>query len=99
MLRYLLDEATAFADPENETLIQETISRLIQNKTVLIIVHRLHSIQDCDKIVVPKEGFVVEAGKHQQLMDLAGLNRRLFDLQRESAERGVGPMKEITSGA
>lgn len=85
----LLDEATASLDPENETLIQEAIGRLIQNKTVLIIAHRLRSVEDCDKIVVLNKGKVKEMGKHNELMELNGLYRHLFDLQRESSKWGV----------
>ncbi len=85
----LLDEATASLDPENETLIQEAIGKLIQNKTVLIIAHRLRSIEACDNIVVLQEGQVVEEGKHKDLMASDGLYKHLFDLQRESASWGV----------
>ena len=86
----LLDEATASLDPENETLIQEAIGKLIRNKTVLIIAHRLRSIEDCDKIVVLKSGKVQEIGHHQELMELNGLYHHLFELQRESSVWGVG---------
>lgn len=81
----LLDEATASLDPENETLIQEAIGQLIKDKTVLIIAHRLRSIEDCDNIVVLKEGKIVEMGDHQKLMSLDGFYKYLFELQRESA--------------
>ncbi len=89
----LLDEATASLDPENETLIQEAIGKLIKNKTVLIIAHRLRSVEDCDKIVVLKKGKIKEMGKHQELMELDGLYRHLFDLQRESSKWSVGAEK------
>ena len=64
----LLDEATSSLDPENETLIQEAISKLIYDKTVIVIAHRLKTIEHCDQIVVLKDGRVIENGKHQQLM-------------------------------
>lgn len=80
----LLDESTASIDPENETKIQEAIGRLIQNKTVLIIAHKLRSIVDCDKIVVLKEGQIEETGTHEELMANKGLYHRLYILQNES---------------
>ncbi|MPW26474.1 ATP-binding cassette domain-containing protein [Alkalibaculum sp. M08DMB] len=91
----LLDEATASLDPENETLIQEAIGKLIRNKTVLIIAHRLRSIEDCDKIVVLKAGKVKEVGRHQELMESNGLYHHLFELQRESSAWGVGSVKQV----
>lgn len=80
----LLDESTASIDPENETKIQEAIGRLIENKTVLIIAHKLRSIVDCDKIVVLQAGNVVAVGKHEQLMEQKGLYNKLYTLQNES---------------
>ena len=80
----LLDESTASIDPENETKIQEAIGRLIHNKTVLIIAHKLRSIVDCDKIIVLKEGYLVESGTHDKLMAQSGLYARLYALQNES---------------
>ncbi len=80
----LLDESTASIDPENETKIQQAIGRLIRNKTVLIIAHKLRSIADCDKIVVLEEGRVAEEGTHQQLLDRNGLYHKLYHLQCES---------------
>ena len=80
----LLDESTASIDPENETKIQEAIGTLIENKTVLIIAHKLRSIVACNKIVVLKEGQLVEEGTHNQLMEQKGLYHRLYALQNES---------------
>lgn len=80
----LLDESTASIDPENETKIQEAIGTLIQNKTVLIIAHKLRSIVDCNKIVVLKEGHLAEEGTHGQLMEQRSLYHRLYTLQNES---------------
>lgn len=90
----LLDEATASLDPENETLIQEAIGKLIWNKTVLIIAHRLRSVEDCEKIVVLKAGKVQEMGRHQELMESKGLYHQLFELQRESSQWGVGTAEQ-----
>lgn len=85
----LLDESTASIDPENETKIQEAIGKLIENKTVLIIAHKLRSIVECDKIIVLKEGRLVEEGTHAELMKLSGLYHRLYALQNESMEWAV----------
>lgn len=80
----LLDEATASLDPESEAYIQEAISRLIMNKTVLVIAHRLRTIETADKIIVLDEGKVVEQGTHKDLMKKEGLYRRLYSIQQES---------------
>ena len=66
----VLDEATAFTDPENEHLILKAFRELMENKTVLMIAHRLNSIIDCDQILVVERGEIVEQGKHQELIDL-----------------------------
>ncbi len=89
----LLDESTASLDPENETKIQKALSRLIENKTVLIIAHKLGTIMECDKIVVLEEGHVKEIGKHTELIEKKGLYNRLYTLQNESNEWGVGKGK------
>jgi ATP-binding cassette subfamily B protein IrtB len=80
----LLDEATASLDPENETMIQEALSTLIKDKTVLIIAHRLRTIENCDKIVVLNEGAIEEVGAHRELINNNGLYKRLLDLQNRS---------------
>lgn len=82
----LLDESTASIDPENETKIQESIGKLIKDKTVLIIAHKLRSIVECDKIVVLKEGYLVEEGTHNELLKRSGLYHRLYSLQNESMD-------------
>lgn len=82
----LLDEATASLDPENETLIQEAIGKLIKDKTVLIIAHRLRSVEDCNQIVALKQGKVEGIGTHAKMMEKKGLYQHLFELQRKSAE-------------
>lgn len=82
----LLDEATASLDVDNETQIQEAISRLIKGKTVLVIAHRMRTIENADKIVVLDGGVVAESGTHDELMKKDGLYARLVKLQTESAE-------------
>lgn len=82
----LLDESTASLDPENETKIQRAIGQLIENKTVLIIAHKLRTVAGCDKIVVLDRGTVSEEGTHDTLMKKDGLYHKLYTLQNESLE-------------
>lgn len=81
----LLDEATASLDVDNETQIQEAISELVSGKTVLVIAHRMRTIEAADQIVVLDKGVVAESGSHDTLMQNNGLYRKLVDLQTEAA--------------
>lgn len=80
----LLDEATASLDVENETLIQSALSRLIKNKTVLVIAHRMRTVAGADKIVVLAEGKVAEQGSPKKLYQKNGIYTRMVKLQTES---------------
>lgn len=80
----LLDEATASLDVENETLIQTALSRLIADKTVLVIAHRMRTVAGADKIVVLSEGSVAEEGSPEKLMKQNGLYARMVKLQTKS---------------
>ena len=82
----LLDEATASLDVENETKIQEALSKLLANKTVLVIAHRMRTVQSADKIIVLEDGKVKEEGSPEQLYKQNGLYRHMLDLQNESAQ-------------
>ena len=86
----LMDEATASLDVENETLIQTALSRLIQNKTVLIIAHRMRTVAGADKIVVLKDGVVAEQGTPLQLMEKGGVYKHMVDLQNRGANWSIG---------
>ena len=80
----LLDEATASMDVENETAIQEALSRLIKDKTVLIIAHRMRTVSSADKIVVLKDGAVAEQGSPAQLLHKGGIFAHMVQLQTKS---------------
>ena len=86
----LLDEATASLDVENETKVQGALSRLLQGKTVLVIAHRMRTVEAADKIVVLADGKVAEEGSPQELMEKGGLFRRMVELQRQSAKWQLG---------
>ena len=82
----LLDEATAYSDPDNEAIIQTSINNLIQNKTVIMIAHRLSTIRQADKIVLIDDGKVAEQGTHEELLALNGKYREMWELYTESKE-------------
>ena len=75
----VLDEATAFADPENEYKMQQAIQRLIKDKTVIIIAHRLSSIISAGQILVLKEGRLIQSGRHEVLSKTDGVYKRMWD--------------------
>lgn len=82
----LMDEATASLDVDNESIIQESISKLIKNKTVLIIAHRMRSVDCADKIVVLKDGKIVEQGSAKTLKEQNGVYAHMLELQHRSNE-------------
>lgn len=82
----LLDEATASLDVDNETLVQESLSRLIKNKTVLIIAHRMRTVASADKIVVLKDGVVAEQRSPAALREKGGLYSRMISTQLKASE-------------
>jgi subfamily B ATP-binding cassette protein MsbA len=82
----ILDEATSALDTESERLVQEAIERLMRDRTVLVIAHRLATVRDADRIVVLEDGRLVEQGVHADLHARGGLYRRLHDLQFSAAE-------------
>ena len=85
----LLDEATASLDGENETYIQESLSRLVKDKTVIIIAHRMRTVAGADKIVILKEGKVEESGSPSQLTASGGFYKRMQDLQNNALEWNI----------
>lgn len=82
----LLDEATAYSDPDNEAVIQESIGNLIKNKTVIMIAHRLATIVNANKIVVVDRGKIIEQGNHKELLELNGKYKDMWDVYTESKE-------------
>ena len=80
----LLDEATASLDPENEVLVQKAIAKLVEDKTVIMIAHRLRSVVGADQIFVLDDGKLVESGTHSELMEKKGLYQRLYHIQQEN---------------
>lgn len=80
----LMDEATASLDVENETLVQEAISNLVKDKTVLIIAHRMRTVAGADRIVVLKDGYVAEQGSPEELMGRKGIYHHMAELQGRS---------------
>ena len=86
----LLDEATASLDVENESAVQDALSRLLQGKTVLVIAHRMRTVAGADRIVVLEKGRVVQQGTPEELMEQGGLYRRMTELQRKTAQWKLG---------
>lgn len=86
----ILDEATAFADPENETRVQAAFTALSKGKTVIMIAHRLSTVTDADRIFVVRDGKIEASGKHQELVAQGGLYARLWDEYNRSAAWKVG---------
>ena len=80
----LMDEATASLDVENETLVQQAISNLVMNKTVLIIAHRMRTVAGADRIVVLKDGYVAEQGTPEELLEKKGIYHHMAELQGKS---------------
>jgi ATP-binding cassette, subfamily B, bacterial MsbA len=85
----ILDEATSSLDTESERLVQQAMERLMRDRTVLVIAHRLATVRDADEIVVLDAGRVVQRGTHEELLRVGGLYRRLYDLQFRDEEPAV----------
>ena len=81
----LLDEATASLDAENETIVQEAISNATKGKTVVVIAHRMRTIENADRVIVLDKGKIVEEGKPNDLIERKGEFYKMVNLQKESS--------------
>ena len=91
----VLDEATAFSDPENEYLIQKAFEKLIQNKTVVMIAHRLSTIRNADQILVMEKGCLIESGTHDELLKKNGKYAQMWSSYTESINWKIGTGKAV----
>jgi ATP-binding cassette subfamily B protein len=74
-----MDEATAYADPENEYEMQLALQKLIKGKTIIVIAHRLSTVTEANQILVMADGRIVEQGSHQSLLEQGGIYKRIWD--------------------
>jgi ATP-binding cassette subfamily B protein len=86
----ILDEATAFADPDNESKVQAAFEELSRDKTIIMIAHRLSTVMNAERIFVMEDGKCAESGTHDELMDKNGLYKRMFEEYTRSIEWKVG---------
>ncbi|MCR4676376.1 MAG: ABC transporter ATP-binding protein/permease [Sphaerochaetaceae bacterium] len=91
----VLDEATAFADPENEVLIQKALSTLMKDKTVIMIAHRLSTVVGADRIIVLDNGEVVEQGKHEELVNNNGLYSKMWEDYNKAVKWKISASEEV----
>ena len=94
----LLDEATAFADPENEHLIQKALKELSRGKTTLMIAHRLTSVKNVDKILVIENGKIAETGTHENLLNKGGIYKRMWDEYQKSVAWKIVTKDTVNKG-
>jgi ATP-binding cassette subfamily B protein len=91
----VLDEATAFADPENEALIQKAFAALTKDRTVIMIAHRLSTVIGADKIIVLDSGRVEEEGTHTQLLSARGLYAKMWADYKMSVKWKISAAEEV----
>lgn len=95
----VLDEATAFADPENEYLIQKAFEKLMHNKTVIIIAHRLATIRSANKIIVMERGCLIEQGNHEELLRRKGKYYDMWNMYNKSLDWKIHSKVEVSANA
>ena len=91
----VLDEATAFADPENEALIQKAFQKLTEGRTVVMIAHRLSTVVGADRIIVLDSGRVAEQGTHEELLEAGGLYSRMWADYQQAVKWRISADKEV----
>ena len=77
----ILDEATSSLDTESEKIVQNAIEKLMHNRTVIVIAHRLSTVHNADKIIVLDKGLIVDTGTHEELINKDGLYKQLHNMQ------------------
>ncbi len=82
----ILDEATAYTDPENEAIIQKSVAQLVKGKTLIVIAHRLSTVKDADKLYVIKDGLIDSCGTHEELLAKGGLYKNMWEAHIESKD-------------
>lgn len=82
----ILDEATAYTDPENEAIIQKSVAQLVKGKTLIVIAHRLSTVKDADKLYVIKDGVIDSEGTHEELLAQNGLYKKMWEVHIESKD-------------
>ena len=82
----ILDEATAYTDPENEAIIQQSVAKLVKGKTLIVIAHRLSTVSDADKLYVIKDGRIDSEGTHEELLAKGGLYKNMWTAHIESKD-------------
>ena len=85
----LLDEATASLDAENETAIQEAISKVTKDKTVIVIAHRMRTVENANHVIVLNDGIIIEDGTPKELMKKNGVFTKMVKLQKESSNWSI----------
>ena len=91
----VLDEATAFADPENESMIQKAFAALTKDRTVIMIAHRLSTVVGADRIIVLDSGRVAEEGTHTQLLEKNGLYARMWAEYNQAVKWRISAAEEV----
>lgn len=94
----ILDEATAYTDPENEALVQQSVAKLVQGKTLIVIAHRLSTIQDADKIFVINDGNIEASGTHEELLGNSILYRKMWDAHTMAKDEDLPETEDVATG-
>ncbi len=94
----ILDEATAYTDPENEALVQQSVAKLVQGKTLIVIAHRLSTIQDADRIFVINDGNIEASGTHEELLGNSILYRKMWDAHTMAKDEDLPETEDVATG-